>query len=264
MGDLSKSMKITLRDAISSSTAVGTAGTLAALRSRGLIDEFAKLTVLGQISALEQVSLKAQCEELGLELRDLAVEDLSEPEIAAWKHFRQEGYQGSWCEGGAILTLLKAMCLDTLARVNTFGSRDDACTRYLEAQFTIHAALREDLHSAIRSATPRLIEANFNEIYSHVFVRDVYPGLEVDFILALYERLGTSSLVDVATTFLQDPYQFRKGWPDLTLVDHDSAMFVEVKVRDKLHRSQLITIPAMRRVLPAEFFVVRCHALAGK
>ncbi len=293
MDDLSKSMKKALRDAISSSTAVGTAQILAALRSRGLIDEFAKLTALGQTCALEQASLKVQCQELGLELRDLAVEDCTKPKVAVWKHFRQEGYMGSWREGQAIFTLLKAMCLDTLVLLDPFNSTaaTDTCIFDVEMTHNIytnkgkistittsdprliarhyaccgglgmpwHADQMDSLISAIRTATPRRIRANFSDICRHVGVGSEQSGVDVRFLLALFNKLGTNSLIDVATLIVRDPFQFRKGWPDLTLVNRDSAMFVEVKAKDKLHRSQLITIPAMRRILPAEFFVVRVH-----
>ncbi|WP_220271711.1 hypothetical protein, partial [Shewanella morhuae] len=54
------------------------------------------------------------------------------------KHYEKLGYIGSFIEGYTLLTVLKALMLNKLATLNTFNDRNDACTRYLEAQLTIH------------------------------------------------------------------------------------------------------------------------------
>ena len=38
--------------------------------------------------------------------------------------------------------------------------------------------------------------------------------------------------------FFEKPYEYRAGWPDLTVVG-DSLRFVEVKTTDLLHESQI-------------------------
>ncbi|WP_371264495.1 VRR-NUC domain-containing protein, partial [Salmonella enterica] len=52
-------------------------------------------------------------------------------------------------------------------------------------------------------------------------------------------------------------YQYRSGWPDLTLIRDKSIKFVEVKTTDNLHKSQLTTIPVILDVLPNTIVVCR-------
>lgn len=210
-----------------------------------------------RLRALEKLPLDRQCDELGLPLTDLALDDISYPEIAAFRYHESQGYKGASCEGGLILTVIKALCLDRLSELNYFRSRDDACTRFLEAQFTIFAGKQEELFDTLRSTTPERLVENFEEIYKHPFVRSCYPGLDSAVALELYKALGPTRLERIARKIAGDPYLYRKGWPDLTLVRSDVVKFVEVKIQDKLRRSQLITIPAMRDVMEVPFSVLR-------
>ena len=61
----------------------------------------------------------------------------------------------------------------------------------------------------------------------------------------------------LANQFQMDPYRFRSGWPDLTLVNGEYIEFVEVKTTDKLHYSQIDTISFMKDLTPYKFKVVR-------
>ncbi len=35
------------------------------------------------------------------------------------------------------------------------------------------------------------------------------------------------------------PYEYRSGWPDLTVIDKSGVSFIEVKTTDSLHESKL-------------------------
>ena len=63
--------------------------------------------------------------------------------------------------------------------------------------------------------------------------------------------------VDVAKKFSEDPYTYRSGWPDLIIVKGKEVKFIEVKTTDKLHKSQLVTIPTFRKIIPYDFSVCR-------
>ncbi|WP_312779311.1 hypothetical protein, partial [Escherichia coli] len=56
-----------------------------------------------------------------------------------------------------------------------------------------------------------------------------------------------------------DPYQYRSGWPDLTLVYENCIEFVEVKTTDNLHKTQLTTIPMILQILPGTVSVCRLN-----
>lgn len=47
------------------------------------------------------------------------------------------------------------------------------------------------------------------------------------------------------------------SWPDLTIVKGNEVKFIEVKTTDKLHKSQLVTIPTFRKIIPYDFSVCR-------
>lgn len=202
--------------------------------------------------------LAKQCRTLNLPLYEVELKDITNPEFAVCKYFKARGYAGAYCEGGAILTAMKALCLDILAEHNTFNSRRDACNRFFEAQCTVLNDKKYLLLAAISSTNKTRFIDNFKEIYSKEYnVRGYYPGLTADFMSKLYDCIGTESFYNIAERFMDDPYLYRKGWPDLTLVRGNELRFVEVKTTDLLHESQIVTIQAMRGVIPADFSVVR-------
>lgn len=202
--------------------------------------------------------LAKQCRTLNLPLIEVELKEITKPEFAAYKYFKARGYAGAYCEGGAILTAMKALCLDVLAEHNTFNSRMDACNRFFEAQCTILNDKKHLLLTTISSTSKARFIDNFKEIYSKKYhVRGYYPGLTADFMSKLYDCIGTESFYNIAERFMNDPYLYRKGWPDLTLVRGNELSFVEVKTTDLLHESQIVTIQAMRGVISADFSVVR-------
>ncbi len=71
---------------------------------------------------MERVNLEAQCKEFELEIN---TDPTEWPERTAFERFAGQRYKGAFCEGGAILTVLKGACLDTLtvlgARHNTMA-----------------------------------------------------------------------------------------------------------------------------------------------
>jgi hypothetical protein len=62
---------------------------------------------------------------------------------------------GMLAKNGAIQTVIKACCLDFLVAADTFRSEDDACNRYLEAQFTIHCDKSAEIVQAVIAAVHR-------------------------------------------------------------------------------------------------------------
>src|SRR6266478_4238266 len=79
------------------------------------------------------------------------------PEDAVFRYFQGQGYHGNACEGGAIQTVIKACCLDLLVAINTFHSEEDACNRYLEAQFTIHSDKSSEIVRGLHPNFPPVI-----------------------------------------------------------------------------------------------------------
>ena len=179
------------------------------------------------------------------------------PEPALLKHFENMGYVGSHIEGYTFQTVLKALMLDKLAELNTFNSRDDACTRYLEAQLTILKEKVTELISSIRKTSRSKFLKNVKEILKQPFIQREYPGLTEKCCIAIFDAVDTEVFIRVANKFAEEPYTYRAGWPDLTLVKGKEVQFIEVKTTDKLHSSQLTTIPVLMQILPYKFSVYR-------
>lgn len=145
----------------------------------------------------------------------------------------------SWCEGGAVNLLLKAAALPVLARRNSFNERLDAVRRFLEAQLTILSEFGAELIDCSMTIPPAELQSNILEICADSFIREAYPRVRADFVCRLAEVISVDLRARMLQTYLLKPYDYRAGWPDLTVLGSDGLSFVEVKTTDRLHESQL-------------------------
>lgn len=231
--------------------------TFNALKSRELISGKDDLTKKGFLKCLELISLEQQCKFLSLNLDSKICQSLDKPEFQAFKWFKNEGFIGDFCEGGGIITVLKALLLDKLTELNTFNSRKDACTRFLEAQFTILSDHKNEILNSILKTSKEQFLNNFSEIISYESIREYSPGLTIEFAKQLEKCLDREVFFKVADKFFQSPYDYRKGWPDLTLVNNHGVKLIEIKTTDKLHESQIQIIDEFRPLIPAKFEVLK-------
>jgi len=123
------------------------------------------------------------------------------------------GFRCCWCEGGSLNLLMKAAALDVLVRRNSFGDREDAIRRFLEAQFTLLIDHRLELVSCIRSIPDDQLHANILEICSDAFIRSYYPRVSNAFVTALAHAVGQHHLAEVATLCITKPYEYEAGQP---------------------------------------------------
>ena len=204
------------------------------------------------------MSLSDQCSALAISIDKLELRrsgnqwqfgnsSFDRPEAAALAYYQNEGFLGACCEGGPILLTLKAAGLDWLVKNNTFQDRNDAINRYLEAAIQISKDKRTGFVDHVARVRSGDFDRNFRELYASDFIRSNYPEISIRFIRELRKVLG-QSLVRIAEIFVEDPYRYRAGWPDLTLVRPNQLFargeirFVEIKTTDKLHDSQAVTI----------------------
>lgn len=161
------------------------------------------------------------------------------PEGVVLSMICRSGERGSFCEGDSVKVLMKAACFDLLAKHNLFQDRVDAARRYFEAQCTLLVDRRSEIVEAIRSSTTDEVASSLREILATAPTGACNVSLDAEFILKLYARLGADKLAAIAQVFVQQPYDYRAGWPDLTLVGEDGVRFVEVKTTDRFHESQV-------------------------
>lgn len=228
--------------------------TATALRSRGLLRSDGSLTDGGFALAVELAPLEEQCEKLGLPLRSVAVPLRQSPVACALRVAQAFGWRGTTCEGRSALILLKAGILDFLQEHSPSGA-DDALTRMVEAQVAsyqqTHAgesgadvAPRNALYRPLNY--PRWEEA-LSQVLAKKSVQAECPELDATLGMELVHAVGHDRWFRIAEALCRDPYGFRNGWPDLLIVnDHRDLLGIEVKVGDRLHSSQIRTLPILR------------------
>lgn len=258
---LSTEMNRTLLNLVRGEVITAKENTIAGLVTRGFIDPYGKLTHEGWKQAVVMLPLVEQCQSMGVDYEKLSGLDFRDnPELAAWHHFASLGYSGGYCEGGPILLLIRAAALDVLTQLNTFGSRQDACSRFTEAQLAIHKESSDLILDAIRSADSHQVVQNFNEIYSSLMVQEWYPGLTPAAITSLFDILGAELLALITSAIMEDPYQYRAGWADLTMSNGSEMLWAEIKTTDRLHMSQITTLYRMKPLLPGRIRVIQLVA----
>ncbi|MGY8873234.1 MAG: VRR-NUC domain-containing protein, partial [Pseudomonadales bacterium] len=131
----------------------------------------------------------------------------------------------------------------------------------LEAQLTIQQANLEGIIESILQTTREKFIANLEEIISKLRGTSLDNGLSLEAGVAIFDALPRETLTKLATKFSEDPYGYRKGWPDLTLIKGDEIRLVEIKTTDKLHKSQLITIPMLNQILPNKAEILKLRKL---
>lgn len=196
-------------------------------------------------------SLESQCQMVGWELTTLGAikagkktwsyqgrDDLT-PEEVVVRAMTAAGGDCSWCEGGSINLLLKAATLPVLARRNIFNDRQDAICRYLEAQLTILSEFGTELVDCVTTISSADLEGNVREICADPFIKGAYPSVREDFVCRLAKAVPVELRARMLQTYLIKPYDYRSGWPDLTVISNDGLSFIEVKTTDKFHESQL-------------------------
>lgn len=127
----------------------------------------------------------------------------------------------------------------------------------MEAQFHILKNNIDDVINSVNDLTHSKFLSNAREILSHPFILSIYPDLNIDILSALYNSMDKITIKKIAYKFSENPYGYRSGWPDLVISKGNLIQFIEVKTTDKLHDSQLYTIPAMKEIITHEFLVYR-------
>ena len=230
-------MKSGLLDLLEQRTSRIKRQTFEALLTRALVNRDEQLSTEGWNQAVALSALTRQCEHLSIgytRLRGLKYRQ--KPERAVWRYYATKGYCGARCEGRALLLLIRAAALDVLESLNPFSSREDACSRYTEAQLTIHKDRVMDIADAVEHATAETIAHAFREIRRRSpLARDACPDLTDKVLVKLFTTIGSTRLREITEAIAENPYLYRSGWPDLTLTNGRELLWVEVKTTDKLH-----------------------------
>ncbi len=158
-------------------------------------------------------------------------------EEAALGYFHSRGWRGFHAEGGLLLNLIKAASFKNIPEyyLSTYIEAIYACNTYnKESIYPV-----KDLLSNIENTNIHIIVNNYNRMKYRI---DRYsPDLNEYMIVELYNILGNEKLSIIAKKFSESPYEYRKGWPDLTIWIGNCLRFIEIKTsNDRLHESQKV------------------------
>ncbi|MDF1877691.1 hypothetical protein JHD47_07665 [Sulfurimonas sp. SAG-AH-194-L11] len=204
-----------------------------------------------------KMSLVKQCEALKLPLHKIDLAYNGKVEIALVKHFEQYGYTGAYIEGKAIFTTLKGYLLKVLTKFNHLNSKEDAAFRYLEASLSLTAEHINAYLQEIEDINRNTFVENMKYILNIPFIQKDCSGLTLEFAVAFFEALDRQVLKNLLLEILKNPYKYRNGWCDVTLIKAKKVRFIEVKTSDKLHDNQIFTIPKIRNILPYDFCIYK-------
>jgi hypothetical protein len=250
------------------------ASTRQALERRGLMSSDGRVTDKGKKLGIASMPLDEQCLELGLPLKKVEVETFHAPERQALDLAKNEGWIGTSYEGTTILTLLKAVLFPTLVCMlrrqlplwNEEEIESLAARGYFEGFASrLTSSEARMLAEGVFCATEETIRLGFDHCKSaSLELAIATPDLTPELILSLYKALGANTVCELVRLIQADPYKYRKGWPDLTLIRDGVVAFAEIKTTDRLHESQIETIPYVSSVLGKSRFSVWRLVKAGR
>jgi hypothetical protein len=177
-------------------------------------------------------------------------------ENASLNALESDGWRGYAGEGGLILNLIKAASfVEMPSRLRGVfieaifcGNMDGYDKKRIDA--LVDNILRAD--TAQISRISRRMAAPRREGGFDCSMLDFFPNLKEWHFIECFQSISATRLHSIAKIFATDPYEYRKGWPDLTLWRDGAIAFKEVKAPgDKLHASQKNTIENL--LLPLEF-----------
>ena len=237
--------------------------TLKALLNRNYLDTDLRITESGKVYVISRMSLIKQCSELSLNIENIEVSYKSKPELVALQYYKSQGFNGVNSEGLGVLTVLKALMLDELLKYEPFDGcpeymmRSVVCTTYLESLLVNLNNNFNELATSIINVSRNRFKNNFEDILKYKDDDPDYKKLSIEFAISMYDALTKDNFISILRKVLEDPYTYRNGWCDLTLIKSNKLYFIEVKTSDKLHSSQLITIQAMRKIIPSYFGICK-------
>lgn len=245
---------------------------------------------------ISRCSLKKQCERLGLPIAQWSRSKTKTPELAVVEAMTSAARKVAWCEGGSIQLLLyclsferlrefyKAWAAKELKELAASGAvvQTDPDVYAQSYMYSIRFGLESTrllefphLPTHMVDAIGRASEADLVRAFDTLLswqrkapgFTDRLPagrwrhkkwvGVNRDLIVALYRAFGPARCADIARGLLADTIGQQSGWPDLTWVEGTNVELVEVKTTDRLHPSQIATIPKLQKVLQVPIQVIQ-------
>ena len=170
------------------------------------------------------------------------------PEQVVVIRLAAENIVSCWCEGFGISILMRAAALDVLTKRSIFygtnhSPREDAIRGGFRLE-TVNA-FKPEILTCVNNISHKQLQENIAEICAdfgiQYWFKKTYPcqGILQNFVTSLADSVDSDFIAKTAAIFMENPIDYRLGWPDLTVIDKNGVSFIEVKTTDSLHESQL-------------------------
>jgi len=226
-------------------------------KNNGVCDIYGNLTERGRIVAISCLGLEEQCKILGIKINYESINVNNGTEISALEFYKEHGYTGNISVFQIITDIIYSICFDKLypLHIKKYGDKRsaDSYSGCLYGFMEYFEKLKFDLIYLIKSSNDKIVEKNFKKILEidNLYYKDLrkYRNISQDIVIRTYKCIGNEDISKIGMLILSNnPYIYSTGWPDLMLIKDNRIRFVEVKRKDKLKKSQIITIGDLKKI----------------
>ena len=247
-------------------------------QKNGVCDNYGNLTERGRVVAMSYLSLEEQCRVLGIKLEYKSIILAKETEVSVLEFYKKQGYQGFSSESEIISIILYCFCFNKLFPLHLEKYNENINSSYWVSGGKIFSIaesysqsiggyieyfdkLKIELIDIIKNANERTVRKNFNEIFKIQYPcnQDDWKtqGIYEDIVIKIYNAIGNENFTKIGIGYFNDPFVYLRGWPDLTIAKNNKIRFIEVKIKDKLRRSQIITIDVLKKSTNLDISVLK-------
>jgi hypothetical protein len=244
-------------------------------QKNGICDKYGNLTERGRVVAISYLPLEEQCNVIGIKLEYESIPIEEEREKGVLEFYKKLGYKGCFSESEIIGVVLYCICFNKLFPLHLEKYNDDinsSCWYSDGKKFTIAESysqsigaygryfnqLKAELINLIENANEKVVRENFNKIFEIQYPSNQekwkYKGIDENLVIDIYKSLGNEEIANIGMYYLSSLSQ---GWPDLAIVKDNNVRFIEVKQKDKLKRSQIITISELKKSTGLDISVLK-------
>lgn len=257
-----------LKDAILKNQPINPKEIVQKLQKNGICDNYGHLTERGYVVVISYLSLEEQCRVLGIKLEYESITINKETEVSVLEFYKKKGYKGCSSEFEIIEVILYCLCFNKLFPLHLEKYNENINSSYWASggkRFSIaesysqsiggyikyFSKLKNELIEIIKNANERMVRKNFSEIFKIQYPSNQdnlkKQGIYGDLVVDVYKGLGNEGFARIGWLYFNNPFVYSKGWPDLSIVKDNKVKFIEVKIRDRLKRSQIITISDLKK-----------------
>jgi len=234
-------------------------------KNNGVCDIYGNLTERGRLLAISCLELEEQCVILGIKIDYEKIKIKNNTENSALKFYKKQGYEGSISVFQIVTDIIYSICFNKLYPLNLkkYGDVEsaDSYSGSLYGFIRYFKNIKFYLIDLLKNADENIVSNNFRKILK---INGYYKNLRIDegiceeLIIKVYRGIGNEDILKIGMLiFFNNPYIYSAGWPDLVLIKDNKTRFVEAKRKDKLRKSQIITIGDLKKTTNLNISVLK-------